>query len=385
MISHLHISHFKSHSQTSLNLRKINLLTGCNGMGKSSVIQALLLLRQSSQANLLSEGLNLNGDCYSIGSARQALYQGADDNLITFDLKGAKYQACWSFEVKDTELNETFVPLYKPQTRVDKVALEQWPLFTHRFQYLSAFRLGPVENHPKDTVQVVHRQQISVKEGRCELAIHFLHYFQKYRVHPALCLGDPSRDTLIAQVEAWMHQISPDIQLHIAESAGGFRIDYSFKRPDQIPTEPFSSMNVGFGVSYILPVVTAILHASASADAKIFEPSLLIIENPEAHIHPGAQAQLMRLIAKAASIGTQFIIETHSDHIINGLLVATRQGLVHPEESMIYFFDRISKEHATSMVELPVLPGGRLKNPPKNEGKGFFDQLSVDMKTLTGF
>jgi len=86
----------------------------------------------------------------------------------------------------------------------------------------------------------------------------------------------------------------------------------------------------------------------------------------------------MELICKAAKAGVQFIIETHSDHIINGLLVATKKRLVDPEDAKLYYFDR---DVATENISLPILPEGRIKHPPK----GFFDRLDKDMEILTGF
>ncbi|MBF0519577.1 MAG: DUF3696 domain-containing protein [Nitrospirae bacterium] len=87
------------------------------------------------------------------------------------------------------------------------------------------------------------------------------------------------------------------------------------------------------------------------------------------------------MICKSAKAGVQFIIETHSDHIINGLLVATKKGIINTDDSKVYFFDRDIKTHATQVTDLPVLPGGKIRKPPK----GFFDQKDLDMRALMGF
>ena len=171
-----------------------------------------------------------------------------------------------------------------------------------------------------------------------------------------------------------MREISPNININIKPSGLNYKIDYSFDRgKGQTPTLDFKAKNIGFGISYVLPIIVASLHAP--------EGSIVIIENPEAHIHPGAQAKLMELICKSAKNGVQFIIETHSDHIINGLLVATKNKIIYPQDSSIYYFDRNEKKHATEAIHLPVLEGGKIQRPPK----GFFDQLDIDMNTLMGF
>lgn len=77
------------------------------------------------------------------------------------------------------------------------------------------------------------------------------------------------------------------------------------------------ALNTGFGITYVLSVLVAVLFAPKG--------SLVLIENPEAHIHPAAQAALMKLISRAAEHGVQIILETHSDHVINGALVALKK------------------------------------------------------------
>ena len=183
-----------------------------------------------------------------------------------------------------------------------------------------------------------------------------------------------------------MRAISEDINIHIEPSDTSFKINYSYNRGGKkSKTNEFSAQNIGFGVSYVLPIVVAILKAcSAPRNKRIStESKLIIIENPEAHIHPRGQAKLMELICRAANskYNVQFLLETHSDHIINGLLVGVKKGILPAEKSRVYFFDRDKETHNTTAHLLPVLQGGKIKKAPK----GFFDQLSIDMTTLMGF
>lgn len=369
MINKLTVKNFKSHSKTELELSQINLLTGMNGMGKSSIIQALLLLRQTHFRGLLNKGLELNGELCNIGLAKDAIYQYAEESdLIEIELEDFDSPFAWSFNAGPDYINSTFI---KSEVSADG-ELDSLSLFNNNFQYISAYRNGPRSNYTKDSSSVEIFNQISRKEGRCELVAHFLHHFSKNDVNEELAKTDDL--TLRAQVEEWMREISPDINIHIAPDDTSFSINFSFNRAErQTKTNEFKSGNVGFGISYVLPIVVAILQAP--------KDSLILIENPESHIHPTGQAVLMELIAKAASQGVQFIIETHSDHIINGLLVATNKKSVKPEDSTVHFFDRDAKDHATRAYSMDILPGGKIQDPPK----GFFDQFDKDMKMLVGF
>ncbi len=147
---------------------------------------------------------------------------------------------------------------------------------------------------------------------------------------------------------------------------------------NQFPTNEFKAGNVGFGISYVLPIIVAVLSAEKG--------SLLLIENPESHLHPQGQAKLAELLALAAQNGVQILLETHSDHIINGTLVAVKKyqteqrGIAH-DNVRIYYFDLDETCHATRSTKIPVLEGGRIVNAPQ----GFFDQFKIDIKTLMGF
>lgn len=374
MITKVKIENFKSHLDTFVHLSNLNILAGVNGMGKSSFIQSLLLLRQSFAKNQLF-GLELmNGDLCKIGSIQDAIALSADENSIHFCIADSCYQPELDliFKFNESELSKTFIPCY---STIGDLPLSQLSLFNSNFQYLSAYRNGPNDEFPADTYQVEHLEQISLKEGRGEMTAHFIDFFGN-RVIPVSTLKHPeAKDELLkTQIGLWLREFSRNINLHISKTTEtSYKIEYSFDREKNLPTTRFKSKNVGFGITYDLPLLTAILSAKPN--------DLIIIENPEAHIHPTAQATIMELICKAAEAGVQFIIETHSDHIVNGALVAAKKEIIRPDNIAMYYFDRDETKHFTKPIYLPVLAGGKINRPPK----GFFDQIDKDLETLMGF
>lgn len=383
MINNLQIKNFKSHADSNIHLSNISVFTGMNGMGKSSAIQALLLLRQSFFKGLLNKGLELNGELCSIGTVKDAVYQFAEDSdNIDFILQKGNEVFNWSFKADPASIGNTFA-LTVNSIKYD---LDPFCLFNNGFQYISAFRNGPVNDYEKDTASVELFNQISRKEGRCELVAHYLDHFKDYKVHPDLVKNKEIDDSVKNQVEDWLREISPNINVNIQQLDTSFKLTYDFSRGKGLTKlENVKASNTGFGVSYVLPIVAAAIVANAKEPNEGSEYStherLIIIENPEAHIHPRAQARLMELICLAAKNGVQFIIETHSDHIINSLLVAVKSNILSPEQGIIYYFNRIEDKHATDAIQLPILPGGKIKSPPK----GFFDQIDIHMQQLMGF
>ncbi len=177
----------------------------------------------------------------------------------------------------------------------------------------------------------------------------------------------------MTQVEKWMRHISPRVSIYIENIGQDFKLKYRFSREENPMTRDMYAINVGYGVTYVLPILVAILSAEPGA--------LILIENPEAHIHPHAQAELMKLVMKAAKAGIQIIIETHSDHIMNGALVAIAQNEENLDLVKAYFFERDEHTHTSVPRRLEILKDGRIAEPPK----GFFDQIDIDMRLIMGF
>ncbi len=368
MITSIHLKHFKSHKNTNVELSNITLLCGENGSGKSSLIQNLLLLRQSFQKNRLEKVLSLNKPLCYIGEGKDALFSSAEkDDIIKIEFGYQKIIYQWMFDA-GKGLNSDFIPYDESTTKIySNNELSAIPIFNNSFQYISAGRLAVYES---DDYAVEIEQQISLEEGKAELTAHFLDYHKAKNVIAGLLHPTAKDDSsLIAQTIAWEQEICKGVKVHPKKVGNSYEVRYSF--PTELGgTEEYSTKNVGFGLSYALPVIVAILSAQPG--------TLLIIENPEAHLHPYGQAKIAELMSLAAQAGIQIIAETHSDHIINGVLVQNKKSVIDTENIKIWYFDREEEHNASKVTEVELMGKGRIKKAPA----GFFDQIGKDLRIL---
>lgn len=378
MLRELHVKNFKSHRDTTIKLGNLTLLAGVNSSGKSSLIQALLLLRQSFLKGRLGEGLDLNAPLCKIGTGQDVLYRSADSNILSIEISvGESFKFLYDVEMA---LGGTFIPKsdYSANFANDKMAAIS--LFNNDFQYVSSLRFGGRSHFDQYDYEVGEKRQVSRSLGQGECVAHFL---DKYGADPSInCFFDGNDYALADQVELWLRRISDGITLEVKKSpTGGFDVTYGYAYDGVKPLAGLRAENVGYGVSHSLPVVVALLSARPG--------SLIILENPEAHLHPRGQAELVKLIARVAQNDVQVIVETHSDHILNGVLVAAKrfesnvaqeriQGLDRAKVR-IYYVDKNPQTPAASLVEeVSIVEGGRLDFQPK----GFFDQAEDDLGFL---
>lgn len=379
MIKKIGLVNFKSHKDTVLTLDNLTVLTGQNGVGKSSIIQSMLLLRQTNEKNRLSEILDLNSPLCYIGKSNDAIYRFPNENFenqIGIVLSDGDIEYSWIFEIPKSQ-NKAYLKRINELT--DSDGYENLSLFKNKFQYLSAYR--SVE-YITDDYAVEFQKQISVNEGRGELVAHFLsEYGKKIKVIEQLKHPFEKDDFLLSQVSAWEREISKNVNVVAVPYGDSYDIKYSFDTASSNeklgPVDDLSKKNVGFGLSYVLPIIVAILSSEKG--------SLLLIENPEAHIHPYGISKLSELICLAAQAGVQIIVETHSDHIINGVLVQSKkfetskgEKGIQKENLKIYYFERDDAEHKTKSTEIKVIEGGRTEN----RVSGFFDQIGKDLREL---
>lgn len=354
MLTNIKVKNFKALKDADIQLKNLNILTGVNGMGKSSLIQLLLLLRQSASLEFGRIELN-DKNWVSLGKGKDVYYQYSEDNHIYLSLEISSSEVL-EWEFKYAAEKEFLVS----NNEYSQEKLSKLVFLSDNFQYLNAERIGPRTTYSTSSYDIEKLEQLGNKG---EFAVHFLNVFgnSKKIKHKTLIHPKTNTDNYISQVEAWLGEISPGTKLNTTAVPGTeiVLLDYQFETGREF-TNRFRPVNVGFGISYVMPVILSLLQATKNR--------MIIIENPEAHLHPRGQAEMGKLISLAASTGAQIIIETHSDHILNGIRVATKEKKIDHNDVQFLFFDKVTSEFEqyTSITPIELDNQGELSNYPKN-------------------
>lgn len=355
MLDFIGLGNFKAFDEIELNLGHLTLLSGLNGSGKSTVLQAIGLLRQSFDGKFLLGGeVALNGELVEIGTGRDALYQGFDKAEITLSLgetqQGQEHVYTWRMPANfDADV----------LTCDDKPKSGELPLldlFAIGSQFLRADRITPNVTFPKSQDAVRQRRFLG---ARGEFTAHFLLEFGEQIIVADVVRSphETKAKSLNAHVNAWMQEFSPGVRVESAPvpMTDLVRLIFTYKGEGAAHGDPLRPTNVGFGLTHALPIITACLAAEPA--------TMLVVENPEAQLHPRGQVSIGRLLAATAANGVQVIVETHSDHVLNGIRLAVKDKVVSPNNVKLHFFSRQPGEPST--YETPALTEeGRLSYWP---------------------
>jgi predicted ATPase len=362
MIQTISVKNFKIFkNKTTFPLSKLNLLTGINGRGKSSFLQSLLLIHQSYQYNTDLKKIILNGGSVTLGTFNDLRNHGVSQS--------EPIHLAYEIETKDANL-KTISLVLKSDEEDEMIANAQvtgGDLAAHfeRMHYIAADRNGPQELYFKSTLP----NFLTVgKKG--EYVGNVLLQKKTYsEIDDSLVLERKEDSNLGVQVGVWLSAILDTENVIVdIEHLGGSVIVLNFLFKNDLNNK-LKPENVGFGYSYILPIVVAGLIAKPG--------EILIVENPEAHLHPKAQNRLTKFLARVAACGVQVFVESHSEHILNGLRIATLQddiNIQHDEVNVLYFQDNAKQP----FVQLPILKNGKIADWPD----GFFDQQEQDLANI---
>ena len=358
MIRSFEAHNFKAFKDVTLRLGQLVLLSGVNSAGKSSVLQALRLAELAMTHGPTVQLNQLMG--LELGEATDVLNREAITQLIELAIHREGGVDRFRLLAPDDQERSVSLNVLPPEPDREN---RKWHIDT----YLSAERVGP-----RDLLEVAPRAGDRVDVGvRGEFTAHMLSRFERRQVpnsllHPSTANGSLT-STLGAQSEAWLSSIVRPTRVQSTWIQKASAATLQFRDLD-VTADWVRPANVGFGLTYCLPIIVAALGSTPG--------SVFIVENPEAHLHPRAQSDIGKFLVRLAASGVQTIVETHSDHVLNGVRIAVAaEQLLSADDVAIHFFG----SSGASVTEITLDDNGGLSVWPP----GFFDQTMEDLAIVS--
>lgn len=372
MLRSVRVKNFKILSDAQFSLSNLTVLSGYNGVGKSCLIQSLLLLRQSYERNVLSDCLLLDDKYVSVGLGRDVLKCDAAEKQIAFELEWDDPQPTSSSRqfVYDCVESCDYMRAARPIKTNDLGTLS---LFNHNFQYVPTSISCSDSDQKRSDYHVKVERTIGVHG---EYLAHFIHEHVRDEVKiPELIHATANSSLLIDSINGWLRELTNGHQVVTVENEMSntvlLRFEVRYDCGEKL--SPYLSPDrVSRSVVQALAVIVAILSADKG--------DLIILEHPENNLHGSAQSALGRLCALAAKNGVQVIIETHSDHVLNGARVAVRNYEIDPKATSIIFMTRnFASDSFGVQIQTPKMDALGLYDTWPS---GFFDQFEHDLVRL---
>lgn len=361
MLTSIEIQRFKCFERLQLRFGKLTLLSGYNGAGKSSAIQPLLLLAQSLRKAQKPTSLSLNGPLVRLGSVGDIVPSGTAGMNVVFALKSETSIFSWELSARAGERHLTVVecaPLEESSNPAEIGAL------LARLIYIGAVRDGAAEMQPIPNGDDDWRGNVGADGG---FAAYWLDRLSDDQIVANKDNSREKKTSVRKALNGLLGTLFPgaEADAQVLSRVSGMSLQFrlsgtgEWKRPS----------NVGYGLSYAFPILVALLTA--------VKGQTVVVDSPEAHLHPAAQSKMGAILAQFAAAGVQVIVETHSDHLLNGARIAVHEGRLAPSDVEVHFFSGASEEgHG---VISPIMDAtGRLSQWPN----GFFDQFDKDVLRL---
>lgn len=368
MLKSVSIKDFKCfHEKTVVPLKQVTIMYGKNGRGKSSVAQTLLLLSQTMMGNNDVKVLQIIGNWVELGTFDEILNSKAEDKSFYIGLQS---------EDESIEMYYSPIPgklqlaqlVSMPVDGVERLEKNS----TKRGEHLSSEGITGTTSDLK-VLQALKKIGYIAADRRGPV-----NSVQRLDSLPENWLGTKGESLInvlaqksadfISEVESALSSVLTGAAIRINHKDTE-RIELFLNSADGKVT--YRPINVGFGYSYVLPVIVLMLLAEKG--------SIVIIENPEAHLHPGAQSRLMEfLILKAKERDVQLIVESHSDHVVNGVRIAVKKGELSEQNALINYFGRENGDETPEIEQIHVDENGELSCYPED----FMDEWTKQLIEL---
>ena len=378
MISSLMLVNFKCFRSLKLDLGPINVLAGMNGAGKSTIIQSLLAVRQSGETGSLQKHrIDLNGTLVELGTSGEVFCADPDGSSIEISINsvtaaGQKRELRLVCPQSEQNSLDYFLSFKLPLSG-GSASIPESVLFAEPFNYLHAERVGarkvfdisPNTRDPSTVGKSGENAPYIIGSEQRELPVK----------NSAVILESADGKeypTIRFQWALWMASLFPGFEgeSEIYLRADQIRLEMALQRQATGKNLFVRPTNTGFGLSYALGIIVAGLVAQPG--------TMLIVENPEAHLHPRAQSMLGEFLARVSAGGTQVIVETHSEHVVNGIRRMVKEDIVRPDNVKLFFFARETHMLEPRVTPITVTDSADISAWPD----GFFDQLDKDLSTI---
>lgn len=390
-------------------LAKITLLVGENSAGKSTFLGCLAGLGYLAGLNELNDQTNcFDRAPFSMGSFQNIVRSGCKSFRVGIGLKSDYFR---KFEIEFEEgsisgLKETVLELQLTKSltgaeidlRIARHAgtgqVERWCFDGSSFQFeldqseLSYFqfstwisrliRQGTLPFHGDPRQYRKWKAQITDQE-LAEFS-KFINFFRhQFRVPKIPLSLKPTSPKALERKRFFRFdplgiadgKVDVEAVTDLGNSLGLFRqIEVRERSPQQyeVLVDVYGGLHnladVGYGVSGILPLILDLVKAPAE--------SLFLLQQPEVHIHPSAQAKLVEILAKT---NHRYVIETHSDHVIDWFRILATEGDLSPSDVAIVYFERLPENPSAShLFQLSLDEDCKLTGQPKNYRQFFSEE-----------